>query len=191
MSKRKPPLTDYQKTTYTLEEQKILKLGAHIIRYEYSEDQISTLLRSCDIPIIGYVKEGKNTLNLRTIRDRSRVPRTGQKSDDCSSPGPPPLLCPFVAPFRRPAGRPFTASCLMRPTGFGASRVPRAVTPVGSSARRSNFAVLTRCRGAGTNWSESLPSAPAGKMKSTLPALSLISWYSRLRMNLSMWTRLA
>ena len=36
---------------------------------KYSEDQISTLLRSCDIPIIGYVKEGKNILNLRTIRD--------------------------------------------------------------------------------------------------------------------------
>jgi len=40
MSKRKPPLTDYQKTIYTPEEQEILKLGAHIIRYEYSEDQI-------------------------------------------------------------------------------------------------------------------------------------------------------
>jgi len=40
MSKRKPPLTDYQKTIYTLEEQEILKLGAHIIRYECSENEI-------------------------------------------------------------------------------------------------------------------------------------------------------
>jgi len=40
MSKRKPPLTDYQKTIYTLEEQEILKLGAHIIRYEHSENEI-------------------------------------------------------------------------------------------------------------------------------------------------------
>ena len=40
MSKRKPPLTDYQKTVYTPEEQEMLKLGAHIIRYDFSDDEI-------------------------------------------------------------------------------------------------------------------------------------------------------
>jgi len=34
MTDKKPPLTDYQKTVYTPEEQEILELGAHIIRYE-------------------------------------------------------------------------------------------------------------------------------------------------------------
>jgi len=41
MTKKKPPLTDYQKTVYTPEEQEILELGAHVIRYDgYTNDQI-------------------------------------------------------------------------------------------------------------------------------------------------------
>lgn len=41
MTDKKPPLTDYQKTVYTPEEQKILELGAHVIRYdEFTTDQI-------------------------------------------------------------------------------------------------------------------------------------------------------
>ena len=40
MSKRKPPLTDYQKTVYTPEEQEMLKLGAQIIRYDFSDNEI-------------------------------------------------------------------------------------------------------------------------------------------------------
>jgi len=41
MTDKKPPLTDYQKTVYTPEEQKILELGAHVIRYEeFTIDQI-------------------------------------------------------------------------------------------------------------------------------------------------------
>ncbi len=40
MSKRKPPLTDFQKTIYTSEEQEVLKLGAHIIKLDYSDDDI-------------------------------------------------------------------------------------------------------------------------------------------------------
>ena len=40
MSTKKPPLTDYQKTVYTPEEQEMLKLGAQIIRYDFSSDDI-------------------------------------------------------------------------------------------------------------------------------------------------------
>lgn len=41
MTDKKPPLTDYQKTVYTPEEQEILELGAHIIRYEeFTNNQI-------------------------------------------------------------------------------------------------------------------------------------------------------
>ncbi len=41
MSNKKPPLTDYQKTIYTPEEQEMLKLGVHIVRRdEFSSDQI-------------------------------------------------------------------------------------------------------------------------------------------------------
>ncbi len=40
MSNKKPPLTDYQKTVYTSEEQELLRLGAHIVSYEYSDDEI-------------------------------------------------------------------------------------------------------------------------------------------------------
>lgn len=41
MTDKKPPLTDYQKTVYTSEEQEMLELGAHIIRYDkYTSDEI-------------------------------------------------------------------------------------------------------------------------------------------------------
>lgn len=41
MSNKKPPLTDYQKTIYTPEEQAMLKLGVHIARHdEFSSDEI-------------------------------------------------------------------------------------------------------------------------------------------------------
>ncbi len=40
MPNKKPPLTDYQKTVYTSDEQKLLELGAHVIRYEYSNDEV-------------------------------------------------------------------------------------------------------------------------------------------------------
>lgn len=40
MTNRRAPLTDYQKTIYTPEEQEMLKLGAHIIRYDFSDDEI-------------------------------------------------------------------------------------------------------------------------------------------------------
>lgn len=34
-----------------------------------SEDQLANLLRAREVPIVGYIKDGKNYLNLRTIRD--------------------------------------------------------------------------------------------------------------------------
>lgn len=41
MPDKKPPLTDYQKTVYTPEEQEMLKLGVHIVRRdEFNSDQI-------------------------------------------------------------------------------------------------------------------------------------------------------
>ena len=40
MSDKNPPLTDYQKTFYTPEEQELLKLGVHIVRYDYSESDV-------------------------------------------------------------------------------------------------------------------------------------------------------
>ena len=58
MTKKKPPLTDYQKTVYTPEEQEILELGAHIIRYEEftssqiqaAKDLIQTMRRATGLP---------------------------------------------------------------------------------------------------------------------------------------------
>ena len=40
MTDKRPPLTDFQKITYTPEEQEMLKLGVHIIRYDFSDDEI-------------------------------------------------------------------------------------------------------------------------------------------------------
>ncbi len=90
---------------------------------------------------------------------------------------------------RRLAGRPRNQPHLRHRL----RRHPRARAPSDSSARgvrRSNFISFSRCRFAGTNSISTAPVSPAGSSRSILPSLSLMSWYSRLRMNFSIRMRL-